>query len=286
MPPLRPALALAGMAALAALAAAAAASAGSRSSLPLVRVRLDHRGPTIHGPLHWKTGAVRIRVSTVIPDQELTLLRFRHGYSYKRFLADGRRASGHGSAASAAMRRVFADTDFLGGADVFPGTPASFTVTLTAGTYYLGEMSGRPSFHKITVTGGKPAAPPATHAVLTADDRGFHTNHNMLPAKGTITIRNTGRQIHRLNFVPVKAGTSRAQVGAYLRRTGGRPDGPPPPFARPGAQLGTSMLSPGTSFQLSYQLPAGEYAVLSFQPDSHTGKPQTLDGLYTVLTLR
>ena len=286
MPPYRPAAALASIVALAALIAAASASAGGRASLPLVRVSLGHRGPVIHGPLHWQTGAVRIRVSTAIPDQELTLLRFRHGYSYKRFLADGARAGGHGRAATAAMRRLFANTDFLGGADVFPGTPASFTVSVTAGTYYLGEMSGRPTFHKITVTGSKSATPPATHAVLAASDHGFHVNQKTLPAKGTITIRNTGRQIHRLNFIPVRTGTSRAQIGAYLRKTGGRPDGPQPPFARPGAQLGTSMLSPGRSFQLSYRLPAGTYAVLCFQPDSRTGKPQTLDGLYTVVTLR
>ena len=46
------------------------------------------------------------------------------------------------------------------------------------------------------------------------------------------------------------------------------------------------MISPGKSFELGYRLPAGEYAVLCFQPDSRTGKPQTLEGMYTVVTLR
>jgi len=279
--------------ALAALALAAGLAAGASAAprahevgIPLIRVTLGHHGPLIHGPTHWQPGAVRISVSTPIPDQELTLLRFEPGYSYARFLNDGARANSHSHDAALAMQRVFADTDFLGGADVFPDSPASFTVTLRPGTYYLGEMSRRPAFHKLAVGPGAGGVEPAASAQLTASDSRFHTNQPTLPAHGTITIRNTGRQIHRLNFVPVEAGTTRAELGAWLRKTGGRPDGPPPAFAGRGPQLGTAMISPGRRFQFGYDLPAGRYAVVSFQPDSHTGKPQTLDGLYTIVTLR
>jgi hypothetical protein len=249
-------------------------------------VTLGKSGPTIQGRTHWRAGRVRISVSTHIPDQELTLLRFEPGYSYARFLADGARARGNGPRSRTALRRVFAKTVFLGGVDVFPGTPADFTVEVEAGTYYLGEMSGRPAFRKITVTGGSRPAAHATATVLTAYDFGFRANRTTLPARGTITIRNTGRQIHRLNLIPVEAGTTRAEIGAYLRTTGGRPDAPPPPFARRGPQLGTSMISPGERFDFGYRLPAGAYALLSLQPDSRTGKPQTADGMYTVVTLR
>lgn len=281
--------ALSGLLLAAALTAAVAiptAGASHRTNAPLVSVSLGHRGATIHGPTRWHAGAVGISVATTVPDQELSLIRVRPGYSYTRFLADGARANSHGPGAVTAMRRVFAETEFLGGADVFPGTPASFTVTLRPGTYYLGEMSTRPAFRKITVVRGAGAVEPAAAARLTASDSHFRTNGPTLPAHGTITIRNTGRQIHRLNFVPVKTGTTRAQLGAWLRKTGGRPDGPPPPFAGHGPQLGTAMISPGQQFQFAYTLPPGQYAVVSFQPDSHTGKPQTLDGLYTIVTLR
>ena len=38
--------------------------------------------------------------------------------------------------------------------------------------------------------------------------------------------------------------------------------------------------------QLSYDLPAGEYAVLDFNHDLKTGHPDTLDGMYAVVTMR
>lgn len=276
---------IAAFAVLVAVAAAPPGSAAPRAQIPHVVVTLGHRGPTIHGPLHWRPGTVRISVSTAVPDQEVTLLRFHRGYSYSRFLADGARANGGGAGAAAALHRVFRNTDFLGGADVFPGSPASISITVTPGTYYLGEMTGRPSFRRITVAGAHSPAVAAAAAVVTAYDFGFRTTPASLPTNGTITIRNAGRQIHRLNLIPVRPDTTRAEVGAYLRRTGGRPDGPPPPFARRGPQLGTSMISPGRRFDLSYRLPAGTYALLSFQPDSRTGKPQTLEGMYAVVTL-
>ena len=280
--------AIAALALLAALAAtqATASARNSRSELPAVSITVNGSKLTISGPTRWRPGSIRINAASHGGEQEFSLLCFHPGYSYARFLTDGARANGHTAAAAAAMRRLFANTDFLGGANVFPGTPAAFTVTVPAGTYYLGEMTTRPSFRKITVAGTPAATAPKTAATVTAYDFGFRTNPPTLPAKGTITIRNTGTQIHRLLFVPIKTGTSRAQIGAYLRKTGGQPYGPPPPFTRQGPQVGTAMISPGRQIQFSYTLPAGTYALLCFQPDSRTGKPQALEGMYGITTLR
>ena len=38
--------------------------------------------------------------------------------------------------------------------------------------------------------------------------------------------------------------------------------------------------------QVSYDLPAGEYALLDFNQDLKTGRPDTLEGMYAVVTLR
>ena len=264
----------------------ACGSSGSGSSAqPGVTVTMGST-MTLSGPTRWRPGSVRITAVSAGGEQELTLLRFHPGYSYAKFLADGATANGQGAGAAAAMQRVFAGTDFLGGANVFSGEPASFTVTVKKGVYYLGEMNQNPSFRRVEVSGSRAMVASQPAVTVTAFDFGFRLNQPSLPSRGTIAIRNTGQQIHRLLFVPVKAGTTASEVGAYLRSTGGRPDSSPPPFALNGPQVGTSMISPDQQLQFSYQLPAGEYAILCFQPDSRTGQPQTLEGMYGVAALQ
>jgi hypothetical protein len=107
-----------------------------------------------------------------------------------------------------------------------------------------------------------------------------------LPANGTITIRNAGARLYRLNLIPVKPGTTRAQVGAYLRKTGARDNAPPPPFALKGLQLGIADLSAHQQMQLSYSLPAGTYALIDFDQNMTNGRPEALEGMYAIATLQ
>jgi hypothetical protein len=267
------------------LAAALVAGTSAAAVTPTVEVTLGSHGPAIAGPTRWHPGPVRISAASRLPDQELILLHFRSGYSYARFQADGARAQGHGTAARTALARIFANTIFDGGVDVFPGTPAGFTVDVRPGTYYLGELVRRPELTPIRVAGPATPLQPATGGVVTATDTGYRLR-GTLPAHGTITIRNIGSRPHRLNFIPVKRGTTRAQLAAYISKTRGNDNAPAPSFARKGSQLGTADLSPGRQMQLSYDLPAGEYAVLDFNQDMRTGRPDTLEGMYAVVTLR
>jgi hypothetical protein len=266
------------------LALAAVAGASTRTIAPSVTVTLGSHGPTIAGPTRWHPGPVRIAAASRLPDQELVLLHFRPGYSYAQFQADGVLAQGHTPAARAALARVFAHTVLDGGVNVFPGTPASFTVDVRPGTYYLGELVRRPELTPIHVAGRASTAQSASAGVVTATDAGYRLAAT-LPARGTITIRNAGTQLHRLNLIPIKRGTTRAQLAAYIRKTGGNDNAPAPPFALKGAQLGTSDISPRRQMQLTYDLPAGEYAILDFNHDMKTGRADTLEGMYAVVTL-
>jgi hypothetical protein len=38
--------------------------------------------------------------------------------------------------------------------------------------------------------------------------------------------------------------------------------------------------------QLDYKLPTGEYALIDFDHDITTGRPQALEGMYAIATLR
>jgi len=234
----------------------------------------------------WRPGAARIAVVSHRPDQELVLLHFRPGYSYPRFLADGKRVQGHDAAARAALRRVFAKTVFDGGVNLFTGESATFTVDVRPGTYYLGEMTTRPQLTPIRVAGARAVAGPASAVSITERDSGYRISGSTLPASGTIAIRNAGSRPHRLNLIPVKTGTTRAQLGAYIRKHGASDNAPPPPFALQGAQIGTADLSAHGRMQLTYNLPAGKYALIDFDRDITTGRPQALEGMYAIATLR
>lgn len=275
------------VAALAVAALSGASIAAPTSSPPPVAtVTMTKTGPTISGPRTWRPGAERIAVRSRVADQETTLLHFRAGYSYTRFVADGRAAKGHSAGARAALQRVFANTVFDGGVDLFPGQSASFTVTLRPGTYYLGEMTTRPQLTPIHVAGTPQTTISTSAVVVTATDSGYRIPARTLPAHGTITIKNAGKRPHRINFIPVKPGTTRAQLGAYLRKTGARDNAPPPPFALNGPQLGTADLSGHQQMQFTYTLQLGTYALIDFNQNMTTGRPEALEGMYAIATLR
>ena len=273
------------LAALVALGLAAAATAAVSASPQRITVSLTGNGPILHGPTSWQPGAVRVTATSRLADQDVTLLRFRAGYSYADFLADGTRAQRRGAASRAAIADVFAHTIFHGGIDLFRGQSASVTVNVQPGTYYLGEMTSPPHLTRIQVAGPASNATTRSAATITATNSSYSVS-GALPANGTFTFANASSRPHRVNLIPIKPGTTRAQVVAYIHKTGGRDNGPPPPFALKGPQLGTADLSPHQQMQLTYRLPAGTYAALDFDQDMHTGRPETLEGMVAVVTLR
>jgi hypothetical protein len=271
---------------LAATLALSLMSAAATATTPATTtVTLTRRGPAISGPTTWRPGLVRIAASSRLADQEVTLLRFRPGYTYADFLADAKKARGHGAQAHAAIARVLGQTIFKGGVDLFRGQSASFAVTVRPGTYYLGEMSNPPQLTAIHVTGTPSQATVRSSGTLTAADHGYRVS-GRLPAHGTITFANASSRPHRVNLIPVKQGTTRSQALAYIRKTHGRDDAPPPPFALRGPQIGSADLSPHQRVQLTYRLPAGTYVALDFDQDAQTGRPETLEGLVAVVRLR
>lgn len=271
---------------VAAIFVGAATASHAASPAHVVTVTIGNRGPAVSGPRTWRPGAARIAVRSQVADQELVLLHFRPGYSYARFLADGARAQGRNRAARAALRRIFAETIFDGGVDLWRGQSATFAVAVRPGIYYLGEMTQRPQFVPIHVAGAPRTELTAPEVVVTATDSGYRIDRSTLPKAGTITIRNLGARPHRLNLIPVDQGTTRAELAAYLRATGARDNAPPPSFALNGPQLGTANLSAHAQMDLTYRLPAGEYALIDLNQDMTSGRPEALEGMYAIVTLR
>lgn len=275
------------MRALVLVGLAAACLCGTAQAAPRAHqsfsLRLDGRHLAI--PSAWRPGAVRIAVTAARGEQELTLLRFRRGYDLARFEADGRLAQGRRAAARAALARVMAGTEWVGGVDVFPGVRAAFATVVRPGVYYLAELNERPLLREIHVGGAPVRGLPPAAATVREVDSGYRIA-GTLRAHGTIAIHNAGRQPHRLNLEPLKAGTTLAQVDAFLRGSGAGPNGPAPSFARPGPELGTALVGPGETIELSYSIPSGEYALLRLQQDARTGKQQVLEGMVAVARFR
>lgn len=269
---------------LVALTLATSAAAAGRTSVTHVRVVLSHTGPRLSGPTNWQAGVVQIRATSQLPDQEVNLLHFRAGYSYADFLADGKKAQGHSAAARAAIARVFAHTIFDGGLNLFAGQSASFTLVVKPGIYYLGEMTTRPQLTAIHVTGTSSASI-HSDATITATTAGYRITGSP-STNGTLTFANAGNQPHRINFIPIEPGTTRAQVVAYIRKYGVGENAPPPPFGRNAPQIGTADLSPRQRIQVTFHLPAGTYALIDFDQDLSSGKPESLEGFAAVLTVR
>lgn len=264
--------------------ASAGAATSAHASAPVRHVTISATNIRIGGPKSYRPGPVTFEVSARGGEHVFHLLRFRRGYT----LADLKAEQRTGGNQVAVERRVLANVRFLGGVDVFPGAPTAFTQTLHAGTYYIGELGDRVRLKAIRVHGTPipTSAAPKPSAVITGYDFGWRVSKETLPAHGTVTVHSSGRQAHMLVLSPVKLGTTRAQVGAYLRKTGGRGDAPPPPFALDGPSVATGLLSAGTRMELTYSLPPGEYALLTYATDSRNGKPQVLEGMYGITTLR
>lgn len=260
------------------------APAGDSGS-SVLQVTITSHGNTIAGNLDRRPGPVTFRVSSQSGDHQFQLVKLAAGYTRAQMDADGQAAFGSHPDPSAA-KRYLTNVTSLGGVEIFRGAhTASFTQTLTAGTYYAGEV---PQMHTIRVSGPPVAsAKLSTSGTITAFDDHWQTSAHTLTHHGSVIVANAGTQPHFLILSPIRAGTTKAQVGAYLQKTGAAPDAPPPPFAGIGPQLGTATLSPGAQMAFTYDLPAGEYAMLCFFPDpTNGGQPQALEGLYDVITLR
>ena len=61
---------------------------------------------------------------------------------------------------------------------------------------------------------------------------------------------------------------------------------PPPPFALRDPELGIADISARQQMQLTYSLPAGTYALIDFDQNMTSGRPEALEGMYAVATLR
>ncbi|MFI8997755.1 hypothetical protein [Streptomyces sp. NPDC053542] len=248
----------------------------------------------IHAPHSAQAGLVSFHVTT--DDSKgrlLQVLRPHHGVSVHKLLADLAKAVGDDPAAAAkGISAAHDEAEALGGAQVTPSVPETFTTPITAGTVTLLDFTAflKDPAHPVTRTlelhGGsssKGRADFPDSLVTTKETKAgprFEV-HGLRRAEDNILVHNASDEIHEMQLQPVAPGTTDAQIQkAFSGTSAGAP-----PFTGPANGLGA--ISPGRTALLStHHLPPGTYALLCFVPDDETGHPHVAEGMHKVVVLK
>jgi hypothetical protein len=281
--------------AVALVAAGGLVAVGTSSALasPQAAQQIVHvAGNGTHAYLDQSTvtaGSIQFRVFTNSDNgSDITLFRLKSGNTLQNIISDIHEEFGGNPAKG--TRDLTHDATFYGLADVIHGYPMFVTETLTPGTYYAVDLGSAPAnsasdFTRLTVvpdrSGAAQSGTPASALTvkMTSDDR--FVAPSSWPHDATITVANVSDTIHFMDLQPVKAGTTDRQVQRYFD-SGSQA---PPPFARQGPTGGSDIQSPGTSLQLTYDLPAGTYVLLCFVADDETGMPHAIMGMHKVVVI-
>lgn len=169
-----------------------------------------------------------------------------------------------------------------------PGKTGRVTVELPAGKYFYfcTESSGEDENSvqhatngmsgEITLTGDTGAALPETDASVTASEYKFDVE-GLKAGENTFTFANGGKQLHHVLALPIAAGKTIDDVKAAFASEQ-EPSGPPPvDFEK---AVGTAVVGPGQSEVVTWNLPAGDYAMVCFMSDYDTqGPPHASKGM-------
>ena len=244
-----------------------------------------------------RAGIVRFRISTTnVPNgSSVDLFRLRRGVTLTQFAANFNKEFSEDAAVRASgTRALVRDAKFYGLASVQPDSPATVTVKLGAGTYYVAEL----------VPGFKPDASAVTTFRVGGHEHhrsGRRGEHNRLPhtsatitmvndrfvvsgrlrAMSAVRVRNVDDTIHIAIIAPVADGTTDAQVQEYFDSKSQEA----PAFERQGPGAFVNVLSPGRELVLGHQLPRGTYVLLCYVADEDDGMFHAEMGMHKVVKL-
>lgn len=98
----------------------------------------------------------------------------------------------------------------------------------------------------------------------------------------TLHIENIGGMPHFVEFQGITGGKTDEDIQAFLDDPKSM-HGPPPAWATEANMPSIGLLSPGTSTDVTIDLPPGTYAAFCWMPDAQ-GNPHALDGMHHVFT--
>jgi hypothetical protein len=258
-----------------------------------LKVVVSKKHFSVSGPTTFTAGSVALKATGEGPKGGAVLVASLHpGYTFKHLRKDLKKFAhsfGRQGPSKSGLRHfdnAVANTTQYGGLSLDKGQTEKGTVNLaTAGTYYIWNDSGNvpKDPQTLTVVGAALHQKAATDATVKATGTERWRGDTDLPAKGTITFKNTSKgKMATPHFVvldQVKQGTTRKDVLDFFQNGHGRPS-----FALPG-EVGTDAISDGGSMTFTYKTPPGDYALMCFFPDLQTGIPHAFMGMVRIVHL-
>ncbi|MGH7518975.1 MAG: hypothetical protein ACREOC_16170 [Gemmatimonadales bacterium] len=166
------------------------------------------------------------------------------------------------------------------------GDTASTTQAVEPGNYvmvcFVPSADGVPHLMKgmvrpLTVTPASRGsqAEPRADIVMKLVDFDFELSHPLTAGRHTIRIENAGAQPHEVAIVRMKPGKTPEDFTKWAEK----PVGP-----APGTMFGgVSAILPGSSAFVDVDLPAGDYLLICFVPESKDRKPHFAHGMAKVI---
>lgn len=304
----------------AAQAAPAHAKKGRLSSPPVLDIHVTPEGFTVPGPNPRPSGPVTFRVTAEGPTGYYwSAYKLLNGTTLVQFVEWMQQSnSPDPDVALPALRLLYQNVDYSGGAVIHPGKTIELTQTLTPGVYYFGSSpiggwqptgAAAPSISDLAASGPSISAlqssepspfgwleiteevqralPLPINGVVSmhrVGDRNFIAATTVMRANGRILVRNRTSQPQEAVFVELRPGATDRDIQEYFdAQREGRPLPPRPFFGNLGGMLA---LAPGKELLLSVDLPPGRYGVFSWLRDAETGIDSAALGMHRVVTLR
>ncbi|MFD2765807.1 hypothetical protein [Micromonospora eburnea] len=229
-------------------------------------------------------GTVTLRVRSTDPHGAwLGLVRLRPGVTLTRYLGNLERAMGDDPVDGGTA--VARDVDMLGGVAV-ADVPAAATLAVSPGRYYLIDFKdvGLPDLARrvrpVTVLPGHAGLPPTATTRITLTDGRFTAPEVF---RGPVHVANLSRQYNEAMLMPVRPGTSLADLDKFFTEVDAGRYPNDAPFT--GGPTGVVPPSPGRSVVLDAPLPAGRYALVTWVRDLRTGRMFAAEGMRTLITV-
>ncbi|GIH97318.1 hypothetical protein ACFFMN_38175 [Planobispora siamensis] len=275
---------------LAAIAITAPAHAGAAAG-GTVDITVTPSGFT--APETVRAGTLTLTVRSQDPQGAwVGLVRLRPGVRLERYLRHLKQAMDDDPRTSVAGgRAVSEDVVMLGGAAA-GHVPATVTTVVTPGEYHLvdfrdvqePDFAGRVRPLRVTGPAGSPRSsspspspqpsslpqPSPAPAVITATDSGFVTPRRLTSGSPVLVV-NRSSQFNEAMLMPVRPGTTTADLDAFFSGTGGYPFTAGP--------TGVVPMSPSRAALLTAALPPGEYALVTWVRNLRTGRMLAQEGM-------